>query len=50
MGTGVRARSATLPGRVFSTHLEGQDVAKLVLAGWVPAERDRDRGGIRHDD
>jgi len=51
MGTAVRARSATRPGRVFSTHLPGQDVAKLVLAGWMPAELAFGIAvGIRHDD
>jgi uncharacterized protein YbjQ (UPF0145 family) len=51
MGTAVRARSATRPGRVFSTHLPGQDVAKLVLAGWMPAELALGIAvGIRHDD
>ena len=51
MGTAVRARSATRPGRVFSTHLPGQDVAKLVLAGWVPVELALGIAvGIRHDD
>jgi uncharacterized protein YbjQ (UPF0145 family) len=51
MGTAVRARSATRPTRVFSTHLPGQDVAKLVLAGWVPVELALGIAvGIRHDD
>jgi uncharacterized protein YbjQ (UPF0145 family) len=51
MGTAVRARSTTRPGRVFSTHLPGQDVAKLVLAGWMPAELALGIAvGIRHDD
>jgi uncharacterized protein YbjQ (UPF0145 family) len=51
MGTAVRARSAARPGRVFSTHLAGQDVAKLVLAGWMPAEVVIGIAvGIRHDD
>jgi len=38
-------------GRVFSSHLPGQDVAKLVLAGWMPAELAFGIAvGIRHDD
>jgi hypothetical protein len=36
LGTAVRARSATRPARPFTTDLGGQDVAKLLLAGWVP--------------
>ena len=51
MGTAVRARSRTRPGRVFSTHLPGQDVAKLVLAGWMPSVLTLGIAvGIRHDD
>ncbi len=51
IGTAVRARSRTRPGRVFSTHLPGQDVAKLVLAGWVPADLVFGISvAIRHDD
>jgi uncharacterized protein YbjQ (UPF0145 family) len=51
LGTAVRARSRTRPGRVFSTHLPGQDVAKLVAAGWVPAELVYGIAvAIRHDD
>jgi uncharacterized protein YbjQ (UPF0145 family) len=37
LGTAVRARGSTRPGRVFTTALSGQDVAKLMAAGWVPA-------------
>jgi uncharacterized protein YbjQ (UPF0145 family) len=37
LGTAVRARSRNRPGRVFTTDLAGQDVAKLVMAGWVPS-------------
>jgi uncharacterized protein YbjQ (UPF0145 family) len=36
LGTGVRARSRVRPRYVFSTDLSGQDVAKLLTAGWVP--------------
>jgi uncharacterized protein YbjQ (UPF0145 family) len=38
LGTGVQARSRTRPKRVFSTALSGQDVAKLLVAGWVPVD------------
>ena len=38
LGTGVRARSRTRPRWVFSTGLSGQDVSKLLAAGWVPVE------------
>jgi uncharacterized protein YbjQ (UPF0145 family) len=51
IGTAVRARSRTRPHRVFSTHLAGQDVAKLVMAGWVPADLVFGISvAIRHDD
>ena len=51
IGTAVRARCATRPQRVFSTHLPGQDVAKLVLSGWMPADVVLGIAvGIRHDD
>jgi uncharacterized protein YbjQ (UPF0145 family) len=51
IGTAVRARSRTRPLRVFSTHLPGQDVAKLVLAGWMPTDVVLGISvGIRHDD
>jgi uncharacterized protein YbjQ (UPF0145 family) len=51
IGTGVRARCRTRPHRVFSSHLPGQDVAKLVLAGWVPTDLVIGIAvGIRHDD
>ncbi len=51
IGTGVKARSVTRPRRVFSTHLPGQDVAKLVLAGWMPTDLVLGIAvGIRHDD
>ncbi|MFZ3473502.1 heavy metal-binding domain-containing protein [Streptomyces sp. 4.24] len=51
LGTAVRARSRIRPGRPFTSHLTGQDFAKLLHTGWVPtglafgiARR------IRHDD
>ncbi|HEX5114947.1 MAG TPA: heavy metal-binding domain-containing protein [Pseudonocardiaceae bacterium] len=36
LGTAVRADSSRRPKRVFTTDLAGQDVAKLMQAGWVP--------------
>jgi uncharacterized protein YbjQ (UPF0145 family) len=38
LGTAVRADSRQRPGRVFTTELPGQDVGKLMQAGWVPAD------------
>ena len=38
MGTAVRAQSTTRPKSVFTTELSGTDVAKLMLAGWVPVQ------------
>jgi uncharacterized protein YbjQ (UPF0145 family) len=37
MGTAVRARSTRRPKKPFTTDLSGPDVAKLLMAGWVPA-------------
>ena len=37
LGTAVRARGGVRPARPFTTDLDGQDVAKLISAGWVPA-------------
>lgn len=37
MGTAVRANATRRPRRIFTTDLAGQDVAKLMQAGWVPA-------------
>ena len=51
LGTAVRARSTSRPRRVFSTHLPGQDVAKLVAAGWMPTDLVFGISvAIRHDD
>jgi len=51
LGTAVRARCATRPGRVFTTVLPGQDVAKLLRAGWAPAGIALGISvAIRHDD
>ncbi|MEC3975242.1 YbjQ family protein [Amycolatopsis sp. H20-H5] len=36
LGTAVRAETPQRPGRLFTTELAGQDVAKLLLSGWVP--------------
>lgn len=36
LGTAVRAETRHRPGSVFTTHLSGQDTAKLLLGGWVP--------------
>ena len=38
LGTAVRARSKARPRSVFTTDLSGGDVAKLMLAGWMPAQ------------
>ncbi|MFI9060274.1 heavy metal-binding domain-containing protein [Streptomyces sp. NPDC053429] len=36
LGTAVRARSRVRPPQPFTSHLSGQDFAKLLDAGWVP--------------
>ncbi|MGW4686625.1 hypothetical protein ACWEPM_17230 [Streptomyces sp. NPDC004244] len=36
LGTAVRARSRIRPSAPFTSHLGGQDFAKLLHAGWVP--------------
>ena len=36
LGTAVRSRGRERPGRPFTTDLGGQDLAKLLAAGWVP--------------
>lgn len=36
LGTAVRAQAGPRPRRPFTTGLPGQDVAKLMQAGWVP--------------
>ncbi|MFJ3830271.1 heavy metal-binding domain-containing protein [Streptomyces sp. NPDC090046] len=38
LGTAVRARSRIRPRTPFTSHLGGQDFAKLLHAGWVPAQ------------
>ncbi|MFI6150644.1 heavy metal-binding domain-containing protein [Streptomyces sp. NPDC051109] len=35
-GTAVRARSRIRPGLPFTSHLGGQDFARLIHSGWVP--------------
>jgi uncharacterized protein YbjQ (UPF0145 family) len=52
IGTAVRAPGATLGRRVpFTSDLSGQDFAKLVMAGWVPAGLALGVSiGVRHDD
>ncbi|WIY03120.1 heavy metal-binding domain-containing protein [Amycolatopsis mongoliensis] len=37
LGTAVRAETGRRPRRLFTTDLPGQDVGKLMQAGWVPA-------------
>jgi uncharacterized protein YbjQ (UPF0145 family) len=36
LGSAVRAETRQRPGKLFTTELAGQDVGKLMLAGWVP--------------
>jgi uncharacterized protein YbjQ (UPF0145 family) len=51
LGTAVRARGGVRPHRPFSTHLPGQDVAKLIAAGWMPTDLVFGISvAIRHDD
>jgi uncharacterized protein YbjQ (UPF0145 family) len=51
LGTAVRSRGAERPARPFTTDLSGQDVAKLLTAGWVPAGIAYGISvAIRHDD
>ncbi len=35
-GTAMRARSLTRPDTPFTTHVSGQDLAKLLRSGWMP--------------
>lgn len=51
LGTAVRSSGATHVARPFSTTLAGQDVAKLVQSGWMPAAIVVGISvAIRHDD
>jgi uncharacterized protein YbjQ (UPF0145 family) len=35
-GTAVRAHSSTRPAAPFTTHVRGQDLARLLSSGWMP--------------
>ncbi len=51
IGTAVRGIGAAAPPRPFSSDLSGQDFAKLITAGWVPAGLALGISlGMRHDD
>jgi uncharacterized protein YbjQ (UPF0145 family) len=51
IGTAVRAPGVTLPRDPFTSDLSGQDFAKLLMAGWVPAGLVLGIAiGARHDD
>lgn len=50
-GTAVRAHSKARPASLFSTELEGHDVAKLLHGGWVPVSICVGISvAVRHDD
>lgn len=51
IGTAVRAHGPVRPSTPFTSHLDGQGFAKLVMAGWVPVELLVGMSiGVRHDD
>ena len=51
LGTAVRAAGGQRPARLFSTTLNGQDFAKLLQGGWMPASVVIGISvAIRHDD
>jgi len=51
LGTAVRAPGAVSPKSPFTSHLSGQDFAKLMMTGWVPAGLVLGISiGSRHDD
>jgi uncharacterized protein YbjQ (UPF0145 family) len=51
LGTAVRAQSTTRPAKLFCTSLAGQDFAKTLHAGWMPAAIVIGISvSIRHDD
>jgi uncharacterized protein YbjQ (UPF0145 family) len=51
LGTAVRAKGDQRPARLFSTTLTGQDFAKLLQGGWMPASVVVGISvAIRHDD
>jgi len=50
-GTAVRAHSRSRPANLFSTQLDGNDVAKLLHGGWVPVSICVGLSiAVRHDD
>jgi uncharacterized protein YbjQ (UPF0145 family) len=50
-GTAVRAAGNVRPGRIFLSHLSGQDFTKLISSGWVPVDMALGMSiGVRHDD
>ena len=51
LGTAVRSRGRQRPTTAFTTDLGGQDLAKLLAAGWVPAGITYGVSiAVRHDD
>jgi uncharacterized protein YbjQ (UPF0145 family) len=51
LGTAIRAAGGQRPARLFSTTLNGQDFAKLLQGGWMPASVVIGISvAIRHDD
>jgi uncharacterized protein YbjQ (UPF0145 family) len=51
LGTAVRACGGQRPARLFSTTLNGQDFAKLIQGGWMPASVAIGISmAVRHDD
>lgn len=51
LGTAVRARSKSRPAHLFSTDLPGEDVAKLMMSGWMPVGLSAGISvGVKHDD
>lgn len=51
IGTAIRATGGVRPGRVFLSHLSGQEFVKLIETGWVPVDLVLGASvGVRHDD
>jgi uncharacterized protein YbjQ (UPF0145 family) len=51
LGTAVRAVGPVRPGRVFLSHVSGQEFVKLIETGWVPVDLVIGASvGVRHDD
>ena len=51
VGTAVRAVGDVRPGRVFLSHVSGQEFVKLIETGWVPVDLVLGASiGVRHDD